>query len=337
MSDGQQQPTQEPGTAVAPRRKLSPERQAQIDEARERNAITQAIRGTQWSKDANEQTIRAVSQYCWQHNLDPMRHVELLGGRIYLTVTLYDEKAAPYVRAGLFVVAPPDLIQADDRLDTLADLGDEWAIEERKRRMRLRIKHGVPEKAEGARIQEIRIAGSDTVAVGVNWCGKGLRMKKRRDGSIYDDDPVVGNEPTKTAITRARRRAWIQLIEGSLVQMVAARAPELVAEMGKIEGSRASTDARLDEIHEEMAQVVEPIGRKALPVPGPDEYGGNANPSTQVPVSVHGAPTEAQRARARAALEEESPYGEFPPPVGVSEREAMREASDDHLDEEDPQ
>lgn len=203
-------------TAVAvtkPAAVLPPDAQARIAENRERNAIVQAIRGTIWAKDLSDVQMRAVAQYCHKNNLDPVRHVEVLGGRIYLTSTLYEERAAPLIRRGDLVPHEPDHINADARLEALADAGDEWAKAEHMRRLRERIIHNVPEAAAGAVVYRITVAATGQTVVGVNWCGKGLRMKKRKDGSTYDDDPVGGNEPAKTAITRAGRRAWKQVAD----------------------------------------------------------------------------------------------------------------------------
>lgn len=203
-----------------------------VREAKERNAIVTAIRGQMWSKDLSDVQQRSIAEYCHRNGLDPVRHIEVLGGKIYPTATLYEERAAPFIQSGVLIPHEPEHINADPRLDALADSGDEWAIEEKRNRTRLRIKYNVPEKAEGAVVQRITIAATGQTVVGVNWCGKGLRMKKRKDGSTYDDDPVGGNEPAKTAITRAGRRAWKQVVEavptyGQQMRKVEAEAEEI--------------------------------------------------------------------------------------------------------------
>jgi hypothetical protein len=186
-----------PGTAVATRERID----AQVAENKARNAVVAAIRGTQWGRDTTPDMARAVAQYCRENNLDPVRHVEILGGRIYLTAELYDEKGAALVRAGVVRPAEPDFIHADARLDELAKGGDEWAITESTRRIRERIKHGVPEKALAAVVQRFHIQDGATI-LGVNWAGGTGRR-----------DPVGDAEPTKTALTRARRRAWKQIAD----------------------------------------------------------------------------------------------------------------------------
>jgi hypothetical protein len=196
------------GTAVATRDEtkkatpaLSPERQAKIDAAKAQAAVAKAIRGTIWGKDCAPLVVDAVVAYCRQNHLDAVRHVEVLGGNIYLTSTFYDERGAPLLHSGEVVFAEPDYINVDPRLEELAKAGDAWAIEERARRLKERIKWNVPEAAKAAVVQRAKLrSGMD--AVGVNWCG-GLQKR----------DPVGDAEPAKTAQTRARRRAWRQIAD----------------------------------------------------------------------------------------------------------------------------
>lgn len=227
---------------VAPKTALVDPR---VREAKERNAIVTAIRGQMWSKDLSDVHMRSIAEYCHRNGMDPVRHIEVLGGKIYPTATLYEERAAPFIQAGALIPHEPDHINADPRLDQLAEEGDEWAKEERTRRLRLRIEHNVPEKADGAVVYRITVAATGKTVVGVNWCGKGLRMKKRKDGSTYDDDPVGGNEPSKTAITRAGRRAWKLVVEA---------VPTYGRELQRIEAQGEEiSDALVEEIAAEIA------------------------------------------------------------------------------------
>lgn len=170
---------------------------------RERNALIAAIRGTLWGKETTVEMARYIAQYCRENNLDAVRHVELLGGRIYLTAELYDEKGAPLIMDGTIIPDEPDYINADKRLDKLAEAGDEWAKQESTRRQRARIDFNAPENALAICVQRFRIKASEATIVGVNWCGGGARTK----------DPVGDSEPTKTAQTRARRRCWKQIAQ----------------------------------------------------------------------------------------------------------------------------
>lgn len=199
--------TNSPGTAVATRdekKALPPELQAKVDDARMRRQIVQTIRGQIWGKDLSDMLTGAIARYCIENNLDAVRHVEVLGGRIYLTAELYMERGAPLIRAGVVHPHEPDYINADPRLEEMAKAGDEWATAEQLRRKKLRIQYNAPEEAKAIVVQRFTLPSSGKDILGVNWCG-GLKNNKR--------DPVGDAEPAKTAQTRALRRAWRQIAD----------------------------------------------------------------------------------------------------------------------------
>lgn len=198
----------EPGTSLATRPLKDPQLQARVEENKARNQLIAAIRGTQWGRDTTPEMARAVAQYCRENNLDPVRHVEILGGRIYLTAELYDEKGAHLLRSGEIHPLEPDYINADVRLDELAKEGDAWAVAENTRRKHERIRYNVPEKALAAVVQKFVLRSGASV-VGVNWCG-GVRGNNQYGKPL---DPIGEADPTKTAQTRARRRAWKQIAD----------------------------------------------------------------------------------------------------------------------------
>ena len=200
-------------TGVVKRSAFGPEEQERIAENKAKNRMAAAIRGTQWSKDLSAEGVYALAEYCRANSLDPLRHIEVLGGRPYLTATLYEERAAPLIQAGMLIPHEPEMVHVDARLDQLALAGDAWAIEESTKRMRARITHGVPEKAAAAVVFRVTVAATGKTVVGVNWCGGGTRQR----------DPVGDAEPTKTAITRAGRRAWKQIADA--VPQYAAQVP----------------------------------------------------------------------------------------------------------------
>lgn len=196
-------PTETPTTAVA--KTASPISDAiatRREEMRERNAMVAAIKGQMWGKDLSDMQAKALAHYCNQNNLDATRHVEVLGGRVYLTANFYEERGAPLIQRGIVQPEKPRFIHKDERLEKLAASGDEWAKQEQVERMRLRIEHAVPEEAKAAAIYGLRVTATGRLVTGVNWCG-----------GIGKRDPVGDAEPTKTALTRAARRAWKQLVE----------------------------------------------------------------------------------------------------------------------------
>lgn len=322
MSDEMTQDEQKTAVAVRAKSALPPEVQAARELARERNAVMTAIRGAVWSKDVSEGQVRAIAHYCQIHRLDPVRHVEVLGGKIYLTAELYRERAAPLIRSGMVKVDEVDLIQADERLDAMAADGDDWAKTEKTRRMRLRIKHGVPEKAEGAAVITIHTRGGSVT--GVNWCGRGLRMErkqiwepntsgKRVPTGRYEEkdmDPVGGNEAVKTAITRAERRAW---------RYVCDVMPEYGHQFAELDEAAIPVAKQWTEaIAEEQQQLALTPKPRTLAAPS-DYYGETVKQSAGEPLTVTAVqpPTEAQRATAKAMAQGENPYGSFPDPIPV--------------------
>jgi hypothetical protein len=196
---------------------LAAQRAATIAERRAINMMVATIRGQQWGLGIGSAMARTVANYCHELGLDPVRHVEVLGGKIYLTSTLYEERAAPLIRDGIVIPEPVYFINADARLDTAAKQTDdpelaEWARAENRKRMQERIDRNVPEAATATAVKRIKIASSGAYVDGVNWCGGGTRKKHTRDG-LKDADPIGDLEPAKTAETRAGRRAWKQLAD----------------------------------------------------------------------------------------------------------------------------
>lgn len=205
-------------TAPAPEKKLSPA----AAEAKARREIVQSIKGTQWGKDCSPDVAYAVARWSLDNGVDAVRHVEVLGGRIYLNGDFYLEKAAPLVLAGDLAYEEPRFVHADPGLVAMANRKMEdvpeweqaqvtWAREEIFRRFQERVERGIPHDATGACVFVVRTKNG-TPLVGANWCGGATKVKQGKNGS-YRGDPVGDAEPTKTAHTRAARRALRQIIE----------------------------------------------------------------------------------------------------------------------------
>jgi hypothetical protein len=224
--------------APAPKEKteLAKRVDARMQEARLRNQVVAQIRGQQWGLGIDSRTARAVANYCLELGLDPVRHVEVLGGRIYLTAELYEERAAPFIRSGEIVPHEPEFINVDPRLDLVAEDPDAetaaWAKAEKLRRVKARIEHNAPEAAISTCVRRATIAATGKTIVGVNWCGGGTRKKHKAGGGLVDGDPIGDLEPTKTSITRAGRRMWKQVADviadyGHVIKPIEARAQVL--------------------------------------------------------------------------------------------------------------
>lgn len=236
---------------VGQRPALPPEAQALVDERRARNLMVSQIRGQLWGKDLNNDTIRAVAEYCRRNRLDAVRHVEILGGRLYLTAELYQELGAPLIARGEVIPLALDMITNDPRLAEIA-AGDgpmaAWAREEADRRTKERIRLGAPDEATAVAVTKLQIAVSGAIMEGCNWCGGGTRKKRitdKRTGQKIDipADPIGDLEPTKTAITRSARRAWKQIavVNAEYAQRISpleAAAAEIEIVQEAIEGHR---------------------------------------------------------------------------------------------------
>ena len=230
---------------------------ADIQRRKERNAIATAIKGTLWGKDASQDTIRAVSEYAYRTGIDPVRHIELLGGRIYLNADYYREKGAPLIATGVVHAPVLQHINADERLEKMIVAGGKkaaWAEEERDNRMVERIKYNVPEAAKGAVICRITLTRDGTELIGVNSVGG---TSKR--------DPVGDAEPAKTAESRAERRAWRRLIEVQPALMPDAVKAERIAQ----EINETIPDAEISDTKElPLRPAVSKLGTGTI-----DEYG----------------------------------------------------------------
>lgn len=238
---------------AAPARQLSPEAAA----AKARREIVQQIKGTQWGKDCSPEVAYAVARWSLDNGVDAVRHVEVLGGKPYLNGDFYLEKAAPFVMSGelrydepRFVHADPGLIlMANRKLEEVPEWEQpqvEWAREELFRRFQARVDRGIPHDATGACIFTVHTK-SGTPLPGVNWCGGESKVKNGKNGK-YRGDPIGDAEPTKTAQTRAARRALRQIIEAfpdsplaRSVGKIEASAKALVAEVSAI--AKAEADA----------------------------------------------------------------------------------------------
>jgi hypothetical protein len=306
-------------------------RAARVAEMRERNAHAAAIRGTQWGKELNGMALSAVAHYCTMNRLDPARHVEVLGGRIYLTGELYEERGVPLVLSGRVVLGEPLFVHHDPELDALiADASDpemqEWARTVKRERTRIRIQYGIPHDITGGCVYRGRVG--ETVIVGFNWCGGKSKVKRRRhpkpgEAAEYRGDPVGDAEPVKTAQSRAKRRFWRQVVIAL---------PEYSASMGALEASAKITSEAIEEVTvgEEARAKDAPGGTPSHPTrllsTGDDPYGppvtATGREGDPLPVRAAGADVEAARHREEIAAD------------GVSDLGPERTAEDEEFERE---
>lgn len=292
------------GATVAPVKEIHPE----VAAAKARREIVKAIRGTQWGKDCSPEVTHAIARWCQDNGIDAVRHVEVLGGKPYLNGDFYLEKAAPFVMAGELRYEEPQFVHADPLLIEIAHKKEEetpewershvtWAREEILRRMQARVARGIPHDATGACIFIVHTK-SGTPIVGVNWCGGKTKVKTGKNGS-YRSDPIGDAEPTKTAHTRAARRALRQIIEAfpdsplaKAVGPIYASARVLGKEIESLvegEPKASAHPAGLGAVGDGYGEDGEP---KSLPAPAPIDEAARLEA-----IAREGAPTDTGRTK----------------------------------------
>lgn len=281
-----------PGTAVAvpaPKKPLHPAAAA----AKAVREITLQIRGQTWGAGLSREFLDAIARYALRFNIDAVRHIDILGGKIYLNGEWYEEKGAPLVIDGTVQVSEPDYVHHDDRLQKLAGSSDEaqaaWAHNEIFRRLQSRIEYGIPDDATAACIYRGTLKNGTTL-VGFNWCGGATKIKTKSNGEKFRSDPIGDAEPTKTAQSRAKRRMWRQVV---------VNVPVLANTVGDAEAGARQANVELEQIAKTEAALGADIkaGTPSHPTPllnpGDNPYGaGEVRPAAEPVVTSNGEAVE---------------------------------------------
>lgn len=219
------------------------------------NLVAAKIAEQNWGKVLDQSTRRAVAEWGQRHAVDVTTEIDVLGGRVYLNAAFYLRKLAELVEAGVVEYALPDYIHADKRL---LEVGTPEANAEHERRIMERIRYGVPEGAAAACVFRVKLRRLEREIVGINWCGGGVRK----------GDPVGDAEPTKTAASRAARRAMRQIV--SHVRDDARRITAAEADAVAI---GVVIDQETQRVEAQIAETAK-VGRGFLPKPPEgDPYG----------------------------------------------------------------
>lgn len=293
-----------PGTAVAPAKREHPA----VTAAKVMRDITKQLRGTIWGKD-NPAIVDAVARYALRYKIDAVRHIDVLGGRIYLNGEFYEEKGAPLVLAGKVIVSEPDYVHHDQRLQTLAESGDAeeagWARREIFRRLKARIEYGIPDDATAACVYRGKInhghAHEGTTLVGFNWCGGATKVKKGKSGE-YRFDPIGDAEPTKTAQSRAKRRMWRQIVVAI---------PEMEDRVGAIEAGARILNKEIGQLPAvEIQPHPKQLGNVTL-----DDYGAVSHAEAEPVVTSDGEAVQPLERRAELDSRNAAPPRDVPADV----------------------
>lgn len=233
-------PTKPESTAVA-RPTLSPATEAMIAERRALNEVSRQVANLSWGKALDQNTTRAIAEYCRRFHIDPATEIDILGGRIYRNAAYFLRRGAELLRRGIVTDIQVQHINADTRLDALVARNVPGAQEETDRRALARITHNIPDAAKGAAVVRITLQ-SGAIVEGANYAG-------------VDKDPVGTANPGKTAESRAYRRAWRLLVD---------TIPELAAEEGEVESAGAAVSVKIAEAAQVEAQQREASQPKQL-------------------------------------------------------------------------
>lgn len=158
----------------------------QLSEYRQSQLIRQAataIAEQSWGQNVSPVQCAALARYALETGTDPVRHWTFIAGHPYDLAELWMDLVASHPD---FIRDHSHYLHDDDRLSEAL----------RAERKQLRAQYGVPEGIRGA-ARVILYFTSRGPFEGVNWAGS--RGKKK--------DPIGDEEPTKTALTRAYRKA----------------------------------------------------------------------------------------------------------------------------------
>jgi hypothetical protein len=214
--------------------KLPVEFQQAIEMRKMQNQIAGQLASTNWGKGMDLNMRRAIADWGQQFRVDVTTEIHVLGGNIYLNAAFYIRQLSEMIAAGLVEYAFADHVEEDSRLSKLGPEGEG----EMTRRLRERIKHGVPDKAVSAVVFRVKLRAMDREVVGVKWCGGGTRK----------NDPVGDDKPVETSESRAARRA---------MRLLTSHVPPATAErVGTIEGAAERLTERMHAHYEREANRI---------------------------------------------------------------------------------
>ncbi len=179
-------------------------------------AAARELANTQWGAALSEPMRKAVVRWADAAGLDPVRHVYIIGGRIYINAEYYRERLA--ARPDILETVEIQLAPLDRRkFDGVEDDGPLRQIQEQinQERLRLQMVHKVPEIYNDPQFAATSAAVAIRVRLrdGRNVWGLGLAgscgRRKKKAGGVEGGfrDPIGDESPMKTATTRAYRDA----------------------------------------------------------------------------------------------------------------------------------
>lgn len=223
-------------TDVAPRRaigQLPPEIQQAIELRKAKNLVAAQIAALSWGEKLDTDTRRAVADWGLTFRVDATTEIHILGGRVYLNAQFYLRRLGELIAADLVEYAVADHVEDDPRLAKLGAEGEG----ESSRRLRERLKHGIPDACVSATVFRVKLRSMEQEVSGAKWCGTG---KKNKHGNIAD--PIGEEFPVETSESRAARRA---------MRLLVSHIPkEIQSEIAAVEASAEMMTARIVDARE---------------------------------------------------------------------------------------
>lgn len=254
---------------------LTPRARAKMEENRARNAMVVAISNESWGTKLTPIQQRAFAEYMRMFHLD-ISEVDNLGGRPYRNGRYYMRRTAELASEGRVDWYKAEHIGPDKRLDDMAKAGDQWAIDEKTRRVRECIRLAIPAEATYAYVVTVKMKELSLPTEGAKWYVPGRKKMgwaKGKQGvrEEVSADPVGDENPITSVETRAWRRAG---------RLYAAEIPELRDQEAYMEFQADATQeaviaeaVRADE--EDSANTITP--KPLVSTPASDPYGLNVD------------------------------------------------------------
>lgn len=165
---------------------------ARRDQEKALRTMANELAALDWGSSVNAVARQRVVEFCMELGADPIHHVYMMAGHIYLNARFYQELLTQDPR---FLRGDIEWIHADKRATD----------EENTRRLNLRIEHAVPDEVAGkpvlaACLVTLHFTGGFGPFTGVKWAPSNK------------NDPVGTEHPVLASETRAWRRAAVKAL-----------------------------------------------------------------------------------------------------------------------------
>lgn len=244
--------------------------------------ISAELSKTNWGERLDVFTRKAIAHWGMRHGIDVAQEIDILGNRIYLNAKFYLRGLAHLVEAGKVDYVDVDHVEDDSRLAEFPA--------ERKRRLELRIQHGLPDKAVSACIARVKLKNVPIEFTGAQWCGgRGQNAK----GTGFKD-PIGEDRPVETSETRALRRC-LRLMVTHMPSEAARRDAALDDAANELEGVIEAARGKAKADITQAARLPRPLAQSAAG----DPY-SNENVTAVRPALTGGTPPEPDTSTASA-------------------------------------